>query len=70
MPSATSTRCDYMVDTLNTVRINYGEVCHEQIAFLEAALHNLHRGQGLGFTVGGAVVDRVYLKRLCIKLCT
>ena len=49
----TSHRCDTLMEQLNTVRIASGEKHHTRLEWLELALKNLNRGQGLGFTIGG-----------------
>ena len=56
--AATSSRCDLLTDALNQVAISYGESCHLRVDYLLGALHRINRGQGLGFRVFGAVIDR------------
>eukprot|EP01043_Picozoa_sp_COSAG02_P035064 COSAG02_NODE_2488_length_8701_cov_25.089630_6_plen_174_part_00 len=58
----TSSRCDELMSTLNSVRMWFGEEKNERITWLEMSLKNLHHGQGLGFTIGGIVVDRRTLR--------
>ena len=36
----------------NNIRIASGEEYHTRLEWLELALKNLNRGQGLGFTIG------------------
>ena len=56
--AATSSRCDLLTDALNQVAISYGESCHLRVDYLLGTLHRINRGQGLGFRVFGAVIDR------------
>ena len=58
----TSSKCDVLMSTLNSVRIRSGEEANDRITWLEMSLANLHHGQGLGFTIGGAVVDKRTLR--------
>jgi hypothetical protein len=48
----TSHRCDTLMEELNNIRIASGEEYHTRLEWLELALKNLNRGQGLGFTIG------------------
>jgi hypothetical protein len=51
--SDTGSRCDELIGILNSVRSRYGRDYHDRVTFLTTALQNLHRRQGLGFTVNG-----------------
>lgn len=67
----TSTRCDQLMDQLNAVRIKYLNAPYdveERVGRLETALMRLHRGQGLGFTCAGVVIDTKFLKNLFIAI--
>jgi hypothetical protein len=66
--TATSAKADELMTALNQARIRGGEEAHEKISFLETVLRELHRGQGLGFTVGDQVLDRIYLKRTAVRI--
>jgi len=56
------------MSTLNDVRIRFGEESNDRITWLEMGLKNLHHGQGLGFTIAGAVADRRTLRVALIAL--
>lgn len=64
----TSSQCDELLGVLNAARVKHGPTVHEKIAYLEACLRNLNRGQGLGFKVAAVVVDRRFLKQLSVAL--
>ena len=56
------------MDALNDVRIKHKKAAHLQIEWLETALSRLHHGQGLGFQVGGTVVDRRTLRNAVVAI--
>ena len=41
----TSSKCDVLMSTLNSVRIRFGEESNPRISRLEMSLKNLHHGQ-------------------------
>ena len=63
--AAASSRCDEFMDSLNEKRTQEN---HEQILWLETKLSKLNKGQGLGFSVYGVVLDRKTLKNLAIGI--
>ena len=66
--AATSSSCDMLMDTLNDVRIKHQKPAHLQIEWLETALARLHHGQGLGFQIGGLVIDNRTLRNAVIAI--
>lgn len=66
--ASTSNRCDHLLDELNNLRKTFGPRCNEEITWLETSLVRLNRGQGLGFTIGGVVIDRRFLKNLAMAI--
>ena len=66
--ASTSSCADRLMDTLNEARMEHGKEADVAITWLERSLSNLNHGQGLGFTVGGAVLDRKTLRTLGITL--
>jgi hypothetical protein len=68
--AATSARCDKMMAKLNEVGIQATNMCsvrqmevvNLRLNFLEARLKNMHRGQGLGVTIFGTVIDKSVLQ--------
>ena len=68
--AATSARCDKLMAKLNEVGIQATSMCsvrqmevvNLRLNFLEARLKNMHRGQGLGVTIFGTVVDKSTLQ--------
>lgn len=79
--ASTSSQCNHVRGALNDARIRIldnenldlnavapVDFAHKEITELETALGNVHRRQGLGFTVFGVVVDRHCLKVLGAKL--
>jgi hypothetical protein len=68
-PAAVSTRCDDLKEKLNTVRISdLSEEMHMRIGILEAAMGQVNHGQGVGFKIGGTVIDKKMLKLLASKI--
>lgn len=66
--ASTSNRCDHLLDELNNLRKIWGPECNEEITWLETSLMRLNRGQGLGFTISGVVIDRRFLKNLAMAI--
>ena len=66
--ASTSNRCDHLLDELNNMRKIWGPQCNEEITWLETSLMRLNRGQGLGFTISGVVIDRRFLKNLAMAI--
>eukprot|EP01045_Picozoa_sp_COSAG04_P012067 COSAG04_NODE_798_length_10234_cov_8.130735_3_plen_492_part_00 len=66
--ASTSNRCDQLLDELNDLRKKWGPRCNEEITWLETSLMRLNRGQGLGFTITGIVIDRRFLKNLAMAI--
>eukprot|EP01052_Picozoa_sp_SAG31_P010179 SAG31_NODE_548_length_14222_cov_10.926574_17_plen_275_part_00 len=62
--AATGSRCDKLMQTLNEIGIEHGTSNHLTVDWLECRLARLNAGQGLGFRVGGVVVDNRALLRL------
>ena len=52
---------------LHAVGIKHGPEHHVKIDWLESRLRGLNKGQGLGFVLGGTVVDKGVLKGVFIK---
>ena len=66
--ASTSTHCDYLMDELNEARIKAGKDCHLKIHCLETSLKQLNNGQGLGFVMGGTVIDKRFLGILAAQI--
>ena len=63
------TECDKLVAALNDKRIaEPTDVNHQNILKLEVMIKQLFKGQGLGFTVYGIVLDTKYFSNLFVKL--
>jgi hypothetical protein len=63
--AAASSECDKLMVALNNKRISDRSMeVHDKLQILEVTLSKLNRGQGLGFTVGGKVLDRTTLRMI------
>eukprot|EP01047_Picozoa_sp_COSAG01_P054451 COSAG01_NODE_5950_length_3939_cov_1.486719_2_plen_439_part_00 len=62
--------CDLLTKGLNEKRIaNPSDEAHAKIYKLEVMLNQLNKKQGLGFVLGGVVLDKAYFFGLVTKLC-
>ena len=68
--AATSSNCDRLMAALNDVRLKHcgDATAHLQIMAVETGLKQLNLNQGLGFSVGGTVMDKRKLKQLVVGL--
>lgn len=66
--ATTSSRCDLLLEATNASAIAYGKECHLEVAYLEDRMRGLNKGQGMGFKVGGVILDRSTLKSLAIAI--
>jgi hypothetical protein len=53
-----STECEHMLDSLNQLRKSADYHSQNHISQLESFLKGCNRDQGIGFQVGGAVINR------------
>lgn len=67
VPAGVSTECESMIGTLNKLRQSADYRTEGHISQLESLLQGFNRGQGIGFKVFGAVVNRQQLKVLFAK---
>ena len=65
-PATVSSACDDLLDQLNDLSFVGTDEHRERVARLRTSLMNLHRNQGLGFTVRGAVVNRRMLVNIML----
>ena len=59
---------DALLQMTNAARMKGGPQSHETVSWLETSLQNLNRGQGLGFTSGGLVIDRRTITNIGIAI--
>jgi len=64
----TSSRCDELKDCINQSGIRHGPTCFHNLAWLETRLRQMNNDQGLGFKVGGMVLDKKKLAVIAISL--
>jgi hypothetical protein len=68
VPAGVSTKCEHMLGTLNKLRKRADHRTQGRISQLESLLTGFNRGQGIGFAVFGAVINRQQLKVLFAKV--
>ena len=66
-PATVSSACDDLLDQLNDLSFVGTDEHRERVARLRTSLMNLHRNQGLGFTVRGTVVNRRMLVKIMLS---
>ena len=65
----TSSECDLLVKDLNDKRLaDFSDSAHVTIFKLETMLNQLNKNQGLGFVLGGTVLDKRFFFNLLAKL--
>ena len=67
--ATTSTQCDSLQESLNDKRCESINDSDEKLERLERSLERCNRGQGLGFVVGGRVMDRRTLQLIGASMC-
>jgi hypothetical protein len=67
-PAGVSSRCNALLDQLNELRTLGDGSAHERVFPLEIYLNTVNKGQGIGFMIGSAVVDRRALKQLALAM--
>eukprot|EP01046_Picozoa_sp_COSAG06_P003427 COSAG06_NODE_134_length_22423_cov_17.315445_8_plen_418_part_00 len=67
-PAGVSSRCNALLEQLNELRCLGDGSAHERVFPLETYLNTVNKGQGIGFKIGSAVVDRRALKQLALAM--
>ena len=68
-PASTSSAAGGLIDKLNAIRLNDLTIeADTRVGLLEWALERCNRGQGIGFCVGGVVVDTATLRKLMAQI--
>ena len=68
-PASTSSAAGGLIDKLNAIRLNDLTIAADtRVGLLERALERCNRGQGIGFCVGGVVVDTATLRKLMAQI--
>jgi hypothetical protein len=67
-PAGVSSRCNALLEQLNELRCLGDGSVHERVFPLETYLNTVNKGQGIGFKIGSAVVDRRALKQLALAM--
>ena len=70
-PARASSKCDRLVDSLNQVSLNELEENRDLWMSLDRTIttwNRTNRGQGVGFVVGGTVVDKRKLRSMAVLL--
>lgn len=67
-PAGVSSRCNDMLEQLNELRCLGDGSAHERVFPLETYLRQVNKGQGIGFKIFSAVVDRRALKQLALAI--
>ena len=69
VPASTSSAAGGLIDKLNAIRLNDLTIeADTRVGLLERALERCNRGQGIGFCVGGVVVDTATLRKLMAQI--
>ena len=68
-PASTSSAAGGLIDKLNDIRLNdLTTEADTRVGLLERALERCNRGQGIGFCVGGVVVDTATLRKVTAQV--
>ena len=68
-PASTSSSAGGLMDKLNAIRLNDLTIeADTRVGLLERALERCNRGQGIGFCVGGVVVDAATLRKVMAQV--
>jgi len=70
VPAQITNACNDLMESLNQVRIEYGDEYFIRVTWLRDCLMQKHGGTGLGFTVMGVVIDTPFLKSTFATIVT